>query len=177
MLHIRGENGSGKTSLLRLLCGLSLPEAGEVRWNGAPIVRHRADYHRALVWLGHRTALKGELTPVENLEAAGALAGGALAATAEEALRRLGLGDCLRLPCAALSAGQRRRAALAGALCRPGGVWLLDEPAAALDESAICLLEQMLEEQVAGGGMVVFTSHRELALKRPPQQLHLAAFQ
>ena len=174
MLQIRGENGCGKTSLLRLLCGLSLPEAGEVRWNGAPILKARPDYHRALAWLGHSTALKSELTPPENLALAGALAGNT-ALSASDALQRMGLRDCLHLPCGALSAGQRQRAALAGIMRRPGGIWILDEPAAALDETAIGLLEQMLEEQVAGGGMVVFTSHRELALNRS-QQLHLEQF-
>ena len=170
MLQIHGENGCGKTSLLRLLCGLSLPEAGEVRWNGAPILKARPDYHRALSWLGHSTALKSELTPPENL----ALAGNT-ALSATDALQRMGLRDCLHSPCGALSAGQRQRAALAGIMRRPGGIWILDEPAAALDEAAIGLLEQMLEAQVAGGGIVVFTSHRELALSRS-QQLHLEQF-
>ncbi len=178
MLQIRGENGAGKTSLLRILCGLSLPEAGEVRWNGAPILRSRPDYHRALAYLGHRAALNGALTPPENLATAAAtLSAEPPALPPRAALGRLALEDCLDLPCGVLSAGQRQRVALAALLLRPGGLWILDEPATALDEAAIRLLEQLLGEQVAGGGMVVFTSHRELALAPPPQQLHLAQFQ
>ena len=177
MLQILGENGAGKTSLLRILCGLSLPESGEVRWNGVPILNNRPDYYRALAYFGHRTALNGELTPVENLDAAFALSARATDLSGREALERLALGDCLDLPCAILSAGQRQRVALARVLRCPGGIWILDEPAAALDQAAIRLLEEILEQQVAAGGMVVFTSHRELALSGPPpQQLHLDRF-
>ncbi len=180
MLHVRGENGAGKTSLLRLLCGLSLPESGQVRWNGAPILQTRPDYYRDLAYLGHRTALNRELTPLENLNAARALSGRDTApASARDALHQLGLDDCINLPCGILSAGQRRRVALAGILLRPGGIWILDEPATALDQTALGLLAQMLGDQVAAGGMVVFTSHRELTprgVQGQPEQINLAQF-
>lgn len=180
MLHVRGENGAGKTSLLRLLCGLSLPEAGEIFWNGAPILKHLPDYYRALAYLGHHTALKGELTTVENLDAArtlGARAPDCSGLSGHAALHQLGLDDCLHLPCGILSAGQRQRVALAGLLLRPGGVWILDEPATALDETALGFLEQMLGKQAAAGGMVVFTSHRDFTpVGAPPQQVNLADF-
>ena len=179
MLHVRGENGAGKTSLLRLLCGLSLPESGEVRWNGAPILQTRPDYYRDLAYLGHRTALNRELTPPENLNAARALGGRAATLSSLDALHQLGLDDCLNLPCGILSAGQRRRVALAGILLRPGGIWILDEPATALDQTALGLLAQMLGEQIAAGGMVVFTSHRELVphgAQGQPEQINLARF-
>lgn len=178
LLQIHGENGAGKTSLLRLLCGLSLPEAGEVRWNGAPLAGNRPDFHRAAAYLGHRTSLSGDLSALENLRTARALSGRGAEISCTEALRRMGLGDCLRLPCRALSAGQRQRAAIAGLLLRPGGVWLLDEPATALDQHAIRQLDDIIQAQAAGGGMVVFTSHRELAAGGAPvRQLHLADFQ
>lgn len=174
LLHIHGENGAGKTSLLRLLCGLSLPDAGEVLWGGAPVAGNRPDFHRVAAYLGHRTALNGDLSALENLRAAQAL-GGRAEGDCAEALRRMGLGGCLRLPCRALSAGQRRRAAIAGLLLRPGGVWLLDEPATALDDSAVRQLEDIMQAQAAGGGMVVFTSHRDLAVG-PARRLNLADF-
>ncbi len=181
ILQIRGENGSGKTSLLGILCGLRLPECGEVRWNGVPIADDRPEYYRSLAYLGHRDALKGELTPVENLDAAAAVRAHAARPnrSSREALHHLNLGDCLDLPCRMLSAGQRQRVALAGILRSAGGIWILDEPAAALDAAGIRLLEMMIDEQIAVGGMVVFTSHRELALsgrRRQPQQLHLQRF-
>ena len=176
MLQICGENGAGKTSLIRILCGLRLPEAGEVRWNGAPLRRCRPAYYREMAYLGHRPALKGELTPPENLDAA-ARSAGVAARPVREALHRLALDDCLHLRCGMLSAGQRQRVALAGLLLRRGGIWILDEPAAALDQTAVQLLEQILEEHIEGGGMVVFTSHQALALRGPPpQQLRLDAF-
>ena len=143
-LRIRGANGAGKTSLLRLLCGLSLPESGAVFWRGAPISACRAAYHRALVYLGHSDALNGDLTAPENLKVARALRGVGADADTGEALRRLGLGDYLHLPCGALSAGQRRRVALAGVALRRGGIWILDEPATALDDAGVALLEAML---------------------------------
>jgi len=175
ILHVRGANGAGKTSLLRILCGLSLPAAGEVLWGGAPLADCRAEFHRALVYLGHRDALPGDLSALQNLRAACALAGrAALVSECAEALARMGLGDCLRLPCRALSAGQRRRAAIAGLWLRRGGVWILDEPAAALDAAAVADLQAMLRAQTADGGSVIFTSHRELAADA--RQLDLADF-
>lgn len=174
ILHIRGPNGAGKTSLLRILCGLSAPAAGAVLWRGAPAAGN-PDFHRALAYLGHRDALHADLSALENLRAAQAVAGRAgLDADCAAALRRMNLGDCLRLPCRALSAGQRRRAAIAGLLLRPGGVWLLDEPATALDDAARRQLESILQTQAAGGGSVIFTSHRDLAVDA--RRLDLADF-
>jgi len=176
LLHIRGANGSGKTSLLRILCGLSLPAAGEVLWDGAPVTVNRPDFHRALAYLGHRDALHRDLSALENLRAARALAGrAAVEFDAAEALRRLGLGACMHIPCRALSAGQLRRAAIAGLLLRPGGLWILDEPATALDDAGARQLEAMLAAQVARGGSVVFTSHRDLSGGRA-RRLEVADF-
>ena len=177
MLQVRGHNGAGKTSLLRLLCGLSLPESGEIRCNGAPILRNRADYYRTLAYLGHDTALNGELTPPENLNAVRALCARRADLSVDQALHQLELDDCAHLPCGVLSTGQRQRVALAGILLRPGGIWILDEPASALDQAALRCLQQMLGAQVANGGMVIFTSHRELTRHGVrPQELNLEWF-
>ena len=177
MLQVRGHNGAGKTSLLRLLCGLSLPESGEIRWNGAPILPNRPDYYRALAYLAHHCALNGELTPPENLDVARALCGRAADLSVDDALHQLGLDDCAHLPCGVLSAGQLQRVALAGILLRRGGLWILDEPASALDQTALRWLEQMLGAQIASGGMVIFTSHQKLTLHDlRPQELNLELF-
>ena len=165
-LHLRGENGAGKTSLMQILCGLHRPEAGEVRWNGMPITggAARADYCAQLAYLGHKPALKGELTPLENLATAAALSGARAGAdAAKAALRRMGLRDAtFGARCAALSAGQLQRVRLASLLLRRGGVWILDEPAAALDKRGARELETLLAEQIARGGMLVFSSHQQL---------------
>ncbi len=180
MLQICAHNGAGKTSLLRILCGLSRPQHGEVKWNGIPIHPRRADFARAVAYCGHQAPLNGALTAVENLEAARALWAHRPALSSRAALHQLALRDCLHRPCRLLSAGQRQRVALAAILAHGGDLWLLDEPAAALDRPARRLLAQMLAAQVAVGGMVIFTSHRKLM--RPesqaqPQQLRLERFQ
>ncbi len=180
ILNIRAKNGVGKTSLLRILCGLSYPEKGEVRWNNVPISQCRAEYHRVLAYCGHQVPLNDALTPLENLDAARALWARPPALSsplsALDALQYVALGDYSSLPCRRLSAGQRQRVGLAAMWLRPGGLWILDEPTAALDADGITLLEQMLEAQIATGGMVIFTSHRELTLGTQPQILHLHTF-
>jgi len=166
LLRVAGANGSGKTSLLRILCGLLSPDAGEVRWHGAPIRGLREEYARQLVYLGHAPAVKDDLTAGENLSIACTLAG--LAASpqaAREALARFGL-PAGEIPVRRLSQGQRRRAALARLLLS-GTVplWLLDEPFAALDASAARLAEELIASHVAGGGAVVYTTHQEANIR------------
>lgn len=162
LLRIAGANGSGKTSLLRILCGLLLPDAGDVRWRGTPIRRLREDYSRHLVYLGHAPAVKDDLAAAENLTIACALAGRtATQQQAEKALESYGLpadGVAVRR----LSQGQRRRAALARLLLSAEApLWLLDEPFAALDASAARLTEELIARHLAGGGAVAYTTHQE----------------
>lgn len=165
VLRVVGANGSGKTSLLRILCGLLTPTGGEVRWNGARIQSLKEDYARHIVYLGHAPAVKDELTGAENLRAACALAG--LAASAEqirEALGRFGVpGDkAVRQ----LSQGQRRRAALARlAVSWQSPVWLLDEPFTALDAAAAALIRALLGEHAQRGGSVVYSTHQDAGLR------------
>jgi heme exporter protein A len=164
LLRIAGANGSGKTSLLRILCGLLAPTEGEVRWKGEPIGRLREEYSRELVHIGHAAGLKDELTAAENLAFTCALAGlAASAAEVRDALARLGIGEEKAVK--QLSQGQRRRAALARlALSAQVPLWLLDEPFAALDAAAIGVVEKLIGEHAGRGGAVVFTTHQDPGL-------------
>ncbi|HEX9396267.1 MAG TPA: cytochrome c biogenesis heme-transporting ATPase CcmA [Burkholderiales bacterium] len=161
LIRVSGANGSGKTSLLRILCGLLTPDAGEVRWKGTAIGALREEYTRELVYLGHAPAVKDDLTAAENLNYASVVSG--LGVSRERipfALEKFGVsGDSLIKK---LSQGQRRRAALAR-LTLSGSVplWLLDEPFAALDATAAGLVEELIRAHAAGGGAVVFTTHQD----------------
>ncbi len=162
-LHVQGENGAGKTSLLRLLAGLSPPDAGAIHWRGA--AAPSPDFHRELIYLGHQAAVKDELTPLENLHFSAALDGIRLHEQAAlAALGRLGLRGREELPVRVLSAGQKRRVLLARLLTRPATLWMLDEAFNALDGSAVRLLGELIGEHLARGGLAVLTSHQPLPL-------------
>jgi heme exporter protein A len=167
LLRIAGANGSGKTSLLRILCGLSSPAQGEVRWRGEPIRVLGEEYLRHLIYIGHANAVKDDLTALENLEIAAAFGGRAATdGAALAALERFGVADCARLPARVLSQGQRRRVALSRlALAADAPLWVLDEPFTALDTAAVGFMEQLIGGQLARGGTVVFTTHQEVAIE------------
>jgi len=164
-LHVRGENGVGKTSLLRLLTGLSKPDSGEVFWNGLSIAKESSDYHRGLLFLGHRDALKEDLTALENLQLYAALDDIPLPDDkALAALWRFGLRGRECLPVNCLSAGQKRRVLMARMLTRQAQLWILDEPFNALDIHAVQALQGLITEHLEQGGLVVLTSHQEVSL-------------
>ena len=169
LLRVTGANGSGKTSLLRALCGLLMPTAGEVRWNGGNIRALREEYWKHLAYVGHADALKDDLTVEENLTIACALAGLKVPASrARAAIERLGLAGRERMPVRALSQGQRRRAALARlAASEALPLWILDEPFAALDAAAVEQVQSLADEHLARGGMLVLTTHQEARIKTP----------
>lgn len=152
VLHIRGRNGAGKTSLLEVLCGLRQPAAGTIEGQPGAAQRH---------WLGHKNALNPALSPDENLRFWCALAGHA-EADAGQALQRVGLKALRHRPCGNLSTGQRRRAALARLLAVPRPWWFLDEPLAGLDHAGIDLLAGLLDEHARSGGATLVTSHQPL---------------
>ena len=161
LLQVGGANGSGKTSLLRMLCGLSVPVAGEIRWRNA--AARGAEFNRDLLYISHHSAVKEELTPLENLLIASTFAAAPLAPTqALEALNRIGLGGREHLPTKALSQGQKRRVGLARLLVSNAPLWILDEPLTALDVLAVELIQSRLAEHLAQHGMIVLTTHQTL---------------
>jgi heme exporter protein A len=169
LMLVTGSNGSGKTSLLRALCGLLLPSAGTVRWQGENIRSLREEYWRHLVYIGHTNALKDELTAAENLGVLCALSGVHTGiAEQRQALAHFGLAGRERLPAKALSQGQRRRTALARlSLCGALPLWILDEPFAALDSAAVSHMQSVVGGHLAAGGMVVMTTHQEVPIAAP----------
>jgi len=163
MLFLQGKNGSGKTSLLRMLCGLTAPAAGEICWRGETIGRLGEDYRRELCYLGHHNAIKEELTPLENMLAASRLSDEALSAdAAQSALASFGLAGREHLPCRYLSQGQKRRVALARLVHEKRTLWVLDEPYVALDPAAIALLARLIGAHLQGGGLAVLTTHQNV---------------
>lgn len=160
-LYLQGENGAGKTSLLRILAGLTLPADGEVLWQGMPIAQQRSQYHRDLLYIGHHAGLKEDLTLTENLQALCRMDGLKVSdADIRDALTRMGLAKRQHLPARVLSAGQKRRGLLARALLRPAKLWILDEPFNALDVNAIADVQALLKDHLAHGGLLVLTSHQ-----------------
>ena len=171
LLRVRGVNGAGKTSLLRMLCGLLLPTSGQVLWDGRPLAAQREQLGQDLMYLGHAAALKDELSPLENLVDACAMGGrtpgtGAVLA----ALKGAGLRGHERTPARRLSQGQRRRSALARlALSQTAKLWILDEPFNALDTAANAWLTALIEAHLNNSGIVVLTSHQDTPIKASSQ--------
>lgn len=164
-LAVHGANGSGKSSLLRILCTLLPAASGEVRWQGENVDHLGEAYRHAFVYVGHLNALKEELSAWENLRAAARLTnGGASDAGLADALSRMELERVRNLPVRFLSQGQKRRVALSRlALNSQPPVWILDEPLAALDSRASATVVALIESHLASGGIVIAATHTELA--------------
>lgn len=164
-VHVRGENGAGKTSLLRMLVGLMAVADGDIRWRGESTRTVAEDFRRELLFLGHHGAVKEELTALENLQLASRLDGDELPdREALAALHRFGLKGREELPVRFLSAGQKRRVLLARLVTRKATLWVLDEPFTALDVKAVDMLSALIGEHLAGGGIAVLTSHQSMPI-------------
>lgn len=168
-LHLEGENGIGKTSLLRIICGLSSADAGEVLWHGSSLDRQHPEvveaFRAALCYMGHHLSLKDELTAVENLVFDAQVAGRSLSYDkAMDALQKMGLNHRAHLPLRVLSQGQKRRTALARLSVTDAKLWVLDEPFVALDAQSLDSLRTLLANHVQQGGMLLYTSHQAVEL-------------
>ena len=177
LLQVAGPNGSGKTSLLKILCGISSPIEGEVLWQGKNARKQGEDFRANMLYLGHHNAVKEDLSALENLRIAATLAGEPLGEKqALDALDRIGLLGREYLPAKVLSQGQKRRVTLARLLVSRAPLWILDEPLTALDVKAIDLIQSRLAEHLAAQGMVVLTTHQPIDVPGiTPRRLEMGA--
>jgi heme exporter protein A len=164
VLLLEGRNGSGKTSLLRILCGMRQPDGGGLYWEGEDIFRLGPEYHAQIAYVGHRDGVKRDLTARENLRLARGLGAPNTAVSIDEALDQVELWGFDDVPAGNLSAGQQRRLALARLLVTRANLWILDEPFTSLDGHGIGIVESLFANHVAGGGMLAVTSHHAVRL-------------
>ena len=165
LLQLTGANGAGKTTLLRALCGLNHLEEGRVFWNQRDVREDREGFHAALVYLGHEPPLKPDLSGVENLSFWTGMRRRVTGTAIHEALVRTGAGEFAQRPVRTLSAGQRRRVALAGLILAAVPLWLLDEPTTNLDSSGQELVAALLDAHLAAGGLAIAAVHHRLAIE------------
>ncbi len=172
LLLLEGQNGSGKTSLMRAIAGMLSLESGEILWNDIPVNEQRQEFHGALVWLAHRTGLKGDLTLVENLRFEASLRPQANV-DFDAICERLGIARLRSLPLRSLSAGQQRRVALARMSLADVPLWLMDEPFTNLDREGRALVVQLIEEHLAKGGMCVMAAHQDIEINATVRRVGL----
>ena len=166
LIQIEGTNGSGKTTLLRTLCNLTLASEGEINWCGENIDDIREEFFANLLYLGHHAGIKDDFTAIENLRFNLAMHHQNISdADLLSALEKIGLRNCEDLPCRQLSAGQRRRVALARLLVSRQTLWILDEPFTAIDKDGTAQLCEIIAQHCQNGGMVILTSHTPVDIK------------
>ncbi len=162
VLQVKGANGSGKTSLLRILCGLSQPDEGSVAWCGRDIHEYRAEYQQELAYMAHANAIKAELSVLENLQLNRAISGHPGSLSLQQVIDKMSLDEHIDVPAGRLSSGQKRRLAFARLLSVHSRLWILDEPLNSLDAASRNLVCTCMIEHVQGGGSVVLTSHESI---------------
>lgn len=175
LVQIKGSNGSGKTSLLRILCGLNEDFDGEILWKGEPLAEVRDDFLASIIYIGHRAGVNRILTPRENLRWSASLHYPANDEKIVAALGKLGLRAYEDIPCRNLSAGQTQRVALARLLISGASLWILDEPFTTLDVYGVKNLENLLAEHVESGGAVMLTTHHALNVRCKSRSIGLDA--
>ena len=163
---IRDSNGCGKTTLLRILCGTTHADSGQVLWHGEDIRLNRTEFHSNLAYVGHSHGIKLELSPRENLQTWMNLSGRNDPADLLRTLERIGLSGVENLTCNNLSAGQRRRVALGRLYLTRASVWILDEPLSAIDRSGIAEFESLLSRHADNGGITILTGHENFSVDR-----------
>lgn len=171
LVQLEGRNGAGKTSLLRILSGLSQPEEGDVFWDEVSIFKNRDIYHQDVLYLGHKPGLKEVLSPRENLlfyQSALPKKEQQNSISISEALERVNLKGYDDTPVARLSAGQQRRVALARLYMNNASLWLLDEPFTAIDKQGVEMLMEHFEQHCLKGGIILFTSHQAVEHRSIP---------
>ncbi|MBV7298575.1 cytochrome c biogenesis heme-transporting ATPase CcmA [Enterovibrio paralichthyis] len=162
LVQIEGPNGAGKTTLLRIIAGLGLAESGDVLWDGELVTKARETFYSKLLFLGHSTGVKREMTAFENLAFYQRMHGVSDEAKLWDALARVGLAGREDVTAAQLSAGQNRRVALARLWISESPLWILDEPLTAIDKQGVKVLENLFQQHVDNGGMVLFTTHQDM---------------
>ncbi|GLS89437.1 cytochrome c biogenesis ATP-binding export protein CcmA [Psychromonas marina] len=166
IVQVEGPNGVGKTSLFRLVIGLSLPYQGDIFWQDTPITDDREHFYQKLLYLGHKTGIKPELTALENLQFFQKLQPSHKNLDLWEILAKVGLAGYEDIITAQLSAGQQRRVALARLWLNDCPLWILDEPFTAIDKSGVKVLENLFLQHAAQGGIVLLTTHQDLSLDK-----------
>ncbi len=165
LLYVEGPNGSGKTTLLRAICGLFLPTDGDILWQGENTRSLAEDFRKNVIYLGHHNGIKLDLSGLENLRVASVLDGDKVSEERLwDALKQMGLSGFEDLPTRSLSQGQKRRVALARLLINSAQLWILDEPFTALDVAAVEQLQTVIAKHINQDGIVMLTTHQEVAL-------------
>lgn len=162
LIQIEGQNGAGKTTLLRIIAGLGYADEGDIYWNGESIKKNREEFHSDLLFLGHHTGVKRELTAFENLEFYQSMHSNYNEEAIWDALARVGLAGREDVAAGQLSAGQQRRVALARLWLSNHKLWVLDEPLTAIDKQGVKVLEQLFMSHAKQGGIVLLTTHQDL---------------